>query len=355
MTMQDLHVPGQPDPATGMPGDGSPARMTHLIHVGFPKTGSTWLQRWFEMHPQIVFREGGIGGYASVLDIGLTSVDRSQVRCRVTSYEGLVTRTPRDVHGNIPRGEDGRIDVDAHQRVAQRQCDVCEELFQLFPDAHILIVTRGLESGLRSGFGEMVRWGLPLTATEFFGDTERLRIMLRHGEYDRVVATYRRRFGERVLVMPYELLCDDPGGFRRAIEDFVGLDAFEGPAAKVNASLDPDELRWYPWISKVIDRLPVRRRFRRALLDRHLRAIRSGRWKPFLRVLERLAGRPARGVEVPPGICESMRGTADELLRDARYAPYREAYLPGPGAVDAGVNARPGPEGARPVRPPDPG
>ncbi len=338
MTMQDDCAPKREDTSGVMSGIVWPDRIPHLIHVGFPKTGSTWLQRWFEANPQVLFRECGIGGYSSTLDICRPVIDRSRVRCRVTSHEDLITPTPKDIHGNIPRDEVGNAGGVAHDLIPQRQLEVCEELFQLFPDAHVLIVTRGLESGLKSGFGEMVRSGLPLTSTEFFGDEERLRNMLRHGNYGRVVAMYRRMFGGRVLVLPYELLRDDPERFRRAIEDFVGLPPCDWPAGKINASLEPFELRWYPWIAKAIYRLPVLPRVRQALLRRHVRAIRSGRWKPFARALDRLSGRPAQPVEVPPGVCELMRGSADVLLGDARYAPYRDDYLPGSRASDAGLN-----------------
>jgi hypothetical protein len=41
----------------------------HLIHVGFPKTGSTYLQHWFANHPQIEFRTGQLAGCDSVHDL----------------------------------------------------------------------------------------------------------------------------------------------------------------------------------------------------------------------------------------------------------------------------------------------
>jgi hypothetical protein len=38
----------------------------HLVHIGYPKAGSTYLQRWFASHPQLAYREGGIAGFPNV-------------------------------------------------------------------------------------------------------------------------------------------------------------------------------------------------------------------------------------------------------------------------------------------------
>jgi|GEM_PF-5080405 len=41
----------------------------HLIHIGFPKSGSTFLQEWFRQHPQLFYAPGGLGGFYNVYEI----------------------------------------------------------------------------------------------------------------------------------------------------------------------------------------------------------------------------------------------------------------------------------------------
>ncbi|HFC11873.1 MAG TPA: hypothetical protein ENJ56_03440, partial [Anaerolineae bacterium] len=37
-----------------------------LIHIGYPKAGSTYLQNWFEQHPAFQFSHGGILGFDDI-------------------------------------------------------------------------------------------------------------------------------------------------------------------------------------------------------------------------------------------------------------------------------------------------
>jgi hypothetical protein len=41
----------------------------HLVHVGYPKAGSTTLQAWFESRPEVVFADDAIGGVTSAAAI----------------------------------------------------------------------------------------------------------------------------------------------------------------------------------------------------------------------------------------------------------------------------------------------
>ncbi|MGH2941655.1 MAG: hypothetical protein ACRDLN_02605 [Solirubrobacteraceae bacterium] len=38
----------------------------HLIHIGVPEAGSTFLQRWFATPPKLGYVEGGPAGFATV-------------------------------------------------------------------------------------------------------------------------------------------------------------------------------------------------------------------------------------------------------------------------------------------------
>jgi hypothetical protein len=61
----------------------------HLIHVGYSKAGSTFLQAWFERHPELRFAPGGLGGFNDVDE--LSRPPGREYKYYVTSFEGLCT------------------------------------------------------------------------------------------------------------------------------------------------------------------------------------------------------------------------------------------------------------------------
>jgi hypothetical protein len=65
----------------------------HLVHVGYPKAGSTTLQAWFESRPELVFADDGIGGVTSAKWIASqVAVMDGVPRWVVTSAERLILR-----------------------------------------------------------------------------------------------------------------------------------------------------------------------------------------------------------------------------------------------------------------------
>ena len=69
--------------------DTSP-RLPHVIHIGFPKCASTYLQQWFAAHPQIAYRPGGLAGMYNIYDLIASVLEKSGgARCAVTSAEQI--------------------------------------------------------------------------------------------------------------------------------------------------------------------------------------------------------------------------------------------------------------------------
>jgi hypothetical protein len=225
----------------------------HLIHIGFPKTGSKFLQHWFADHPEIVFDPVGIGGCRDVYElVRQAAAPGRQAACRVTSFEGLVTP---DVSAGLLRGDEEwegrRSDDEAQQRT-------CATLAALFPCAWILLVTRGFRSIMLSGYSQYVRSG----GTRDFqvsGAADPLLVERgRHAwNYDAVIGLYEAAFGERLIVLPFELLRDRPGAFTAEIERRLGLGHFAPAPQPLNPSLSAEGLRWYPRLTRLIRRLPV--------------------------------------------------------------------------------------------------
>ena len=290
----------------------------HLLHIGFAKTGSTFLQRWFAEHPQLAFADGGIAGYRDVYAIARGSVmPRADIRYHVTSYEGLTT--PHRYAGEALVEHGGDWDLKS------AQSRVCATLASLFPSATIFVVTRGFRSMILSSYSQYVRSG---------GDDRLAELVaspVAHDpwNYDHVVDVYTGAFGEEnVIVMPYEMLRDDPDRFVRILEDRLGLTHHAALPDRVNPSLSPEEMYWYALIARGVRRLPIGASLQRRVLKVHVRAVMKNRLRRPLSLLRRL--RPDATVAasiITDAVLEQFRGKAERLRANPLNAPYASDYL----------------------------
>ncbi len=297
-----------------------PASLPHLIHIGYPKAGSTFLQVWFAAHPQIAYAEGGIAGYRDVWSIAAEAVEPNpDHRLRATSAEALSTPTEWAGGGGHWHGSQPTLAADSVERASAH-------LGALFPTASVLIVTRGFRSAIASTYSQLVREGLSLP---FNRDTVALAVAERGAmwDYDGIIAAYTSRF-ERVLVLPYEMLRDDPDGFTRGLEVELGLDHAELPLARVNEALSPLELAWYPRLSGVLMDLPLPGRWRQRALNRWTNVTRRNGLARGIRLLQKVRPvQPWRDDALTDDLLDTLRGRSESLRANPLYAPYRDDYL----------------------------
>ena len=291
----------------------------HLVHIGYPKTGSNFLRRWFAGHQQLAYAEGGIAGFTSVYDIAREgAAPREGLLYRVTSAEGLATPHVHVGAGPI-RWEGVR-----KRPMPDAQARVCSTLAALFPNAHVLVVTRGFRSMIRSAYSQYVRTGGD-EAFETFCD--RTREGNETGQdawrYDYLLGLYRDAFPGRVIALPYELLRDDARAFLARIEETLGLERHDPVLERQNPSLSPVELAWYPRLTRGLRALP----FGRRIEGRYLRMALANRLSAPIRLLQRL--RPLAPVHptIPEGLLAGWEGRAEPFRDDPLYAPYAEDYL----------------------------
>jgi hypothetical protein len=296
----------------------------HLIHIGYPKTGSTFLRRWFEAHPQLGYIQGGIAGFRSVHEIASAAFTAPRdLRYRVTSCEGLASPHPSV---GKPFVEYAGLDRTV---TAAKQAEVAETLGALFPTAVVLMVTRGIRSMIMSSYSQLVRTGGDI---DFHSYCELVGKWASSGEsywdYNRIIDVYAGCFREgNLIVMPYELLRDDAGGFIRLLEQRLGLEHNPACNGHINPSLSPVELRWYPWVTRALRALPLPTPLRRRV-ELYLRGANGTRLRTAIRVLQRL--RPLTPVTIdmlPDALVESFRGKANRLRDDPLYARYAAEYL----------------------------
>jgi hypothetical protein len=295
----------------------------HLIHIGFPKTGSTALTAWFAGHPELDFTPNGLGGYHGAFDVAARAADPSWTprAWHVTSSESLSTPRMSDAPTLDDRGRTA-----PPLSLAESRDRVIGVLQRLYPEATILVVTRGFRSALLSNYSQYVRSGGRLSLDTLM--RQNIDGMEEFLDYDASIRRIRAHFdASRVWVLPYELLRDDPDAFARELEARMGLRTHAGPVPRANTSLTPATLYWYPRLSRLTAAVAGRLGARGArLFSVYVRLIRGDRLGHVVRALERV--RPAPPLDgIPDAVVERFRGRATELADLPLYAPYARDYL----------------------------
>jgi hypothetical protein len=297
----------------------------HLVHVGYPKAGSTTLQAWFESRPEVVFAHDAIGGVTSAAAIA------SQVAVTDNAPHWVVTSSEWLIHPSDGPG------IPPTEPIAARRRRVCARLRTMFGDATILIVTRGFRSIMASSYSEVLRWGLALSVEEVLSLYQESPAF--EGwraadvfDYDAPLRLYADTFGaESVVVLPFELLRDDPRAFLARLEQRLDLEPRSEQVPWHNPSLSGAALYWYPRFSRGVERATARLgRPGRALRYRcYGRAVRSGRLERSVEVLSRVLRTPTVNPadHIPAEVVETCRGRASSLATNPDYAPYAAEYL----------------------------
>ena len=212
-----------------------------LLHIGYHKTGTTWLQReGFSLLDGCV-RIHGPNVKAAARSIvyndkatGINELrafaEASSARHPIISYEIF--------SGAIMEG------APEQQRTAAR-------LAAAFPDARVLVVVRSQPEMLESFHAQYVNQGGTASLGEFLdGLADGVAWNPDHLNYDALVSVYVELFrNENVLVMPYELLRGHPEQFLFKLAEFLGTKVV-GPVhpSIVNPSLSGTRLellrRW---------------------------------------------------------------------------------------------------------------
>jgi hypothetical protein len=198
-----------------------------LIHIGYHRTGSSWLQKHFFTH-----RKSGFEW------IGKSQDDhpvRRVITMRWSEFDPQRMRALFDPYLAAARSN-GKIPVVSFERLSGHACSggfdsvaIAERLRAVFPEGRVLIVVREQEAAIISNYKRYVRAGGPERLRDFLmpPQTTNLRVPLfdfRHFEYHHLVRTYQQLFGEdQVLTLAYEQFARDGQLFVRSIGEFAGL------------------------------------------------------------------------------------------------------------------------------------
>ena len=201
-----------------------------LVHIGYHKTGTTWLQE------HLFARRDA--GFAVPFD-RKTTLNQVMVEPYPLAFDPAAARAALRPAVDRLLAE-GRIPVITSESLSGEDAsggyqgkEMADRIHAVFPDANILIVIREQQDIIRSSYQMYLR-GNGLVSLRHYLDAPRpARAMpffhLDYYKYDRLIAYYHRRFGrERVLALPYELLAANGEAFAGAILQHAGARPVRG-------------------------------------------------------------------------------------------------------------------------------
>jgi hypothetical protein len=291
-----------------------------LLHIGYTKAGSSYLQSWFAAHPELLYTHQALHGFRRTPEISTFAHEApADPVYAVTSDEDLAFwKGPLEPLGLEMRA----YDVGGHQR------RVCNLLHDLFPHATVLIVTRGFASVIGSAYGQYVRAGGRLDLPELREATGKL--MIEFWNYDFLIDLYREKFGAaNVIVLPYELLRRDSAAFLSHLAARLGLTHRPHPAERVNPALDPRVLGRIRRLSRMLlgALRPLPLATRRRLYVAYTRLLAGERLVSWLGLGLGTEDASAAALSTPDDFLARFRGLAARLCREAAYADFAAEYL----------------------------
>ena len=197
-----------------------------LVHVGYHKTGTTWLQQVWWSDPESGYRRVGKARDSPVSRL---------ITDRGLEYDPEPLREAFDAQLRKIRRK-GLLPVVSHERLSGHPFsggydakEIADRVNELFPDARILIVIREQKSVIISTYKHYVRVGGPATLRRFLDTPSSVHARMawfdyRHFEYDHLIHYYRSLCGgdERVLTLPFDFFIRDGRGFVERVAAFAG-------------------------------------------------------------------------------------------------------------------------------------
>lgn len=210
-----------------------------LLHVGFPKAGSTFLGNWFHRHPDIIFKDFTITGFRNTRELMNFSVENTAADNKIFVV--------RDMRFSSPEPADC-INLDNIEVFQKR---IAKTLSSLFPNAKVLIVSRGFESSIRAKYSQYVKEGGYIKFDKYFEKGRNSNWI--PFNYSFIYELYTDLFGrENVLIIPFELLKINPNQFLFKIELFLKLKPYTYQPGIKNQSLSPQIMAFIRKLNKII-------------------------------------------------------------------------------------------------------
>lgn len=206
-----------------------------IIHIGFPKTGSTYLQSYFESHPSIHHNRSRFNSYVNTGHISDEIIEELYPDEKIDILsEELLSIWSGDISKVKFQSYNMEYDFEIHQK------NTAEQLNLIFPKAKILIVTRGFQSLFNSLYSQYILTGGTNSKKKFSKESE--EIILKLYNYNKVIDLYSSLFSkDQLIVLPFEWLQENPNEFLIYLEKIFNIDHIEFDSNKIHVSI-PDKL-----------------------------------------------------------------------------------------------------------------
>jgi hypothetical protein len=294
-----------------------------LLHIGFGKSGSTYLQQWFEKHPAMYFQPKHIaGGFYHSWELAKYIQYNDQAPQNfVLSCEDLL----------VWQGEPYVFGLRGTRPYDHRkfQDQMCEALHGLFPTAKILIITRGYTTVYKSIYNQYLPTGGTLTFKELLLNMrDMFTIMF---DYTYVVNLYRQKFGAgNIILLPFELLKNDHVKFLSLIEQQMKIEqTFAFLPDKVNAGYPIRILQAHFKLSKLVHKLllPLPYSWRDRIYIRYSKMLRSIQPHPLTVFISKFIKEQPINWDGMDELLDELKGKAEILRAEELYQPYLKEYL----------------------------
>ncbi len=195
---------------------------TPLIHVGFPKAMSSWLQKF------LFVEKNGFSTIMGPMECQIEIINPSPFKF---SPIGIAQRIER-----FSASQDSRLPVITSESLSGNMYaggydakQIADRLHEAVPNARLLLVIREQKSLIRSLYKSWISWGIPNSIQEILDPLSPSlspRFNWDYLEFDQRILYYQDQFGaDNVLVLPYELFGRNPLEFLSRIRHFCGMPA----------------------------------------------------------------------------------------------------------------------------------
>lgn len=210
-----------------------------LVHVGLPKTGTTWLQDHLFANPKLGFWGAAPGEDTPKQQAkALGRLLYLDAQGRLMGEDDFDAAAIRDQLGHVTV-PNGLVPVVSNERLSGHVLSnafdrgiLARRIKDVFPRARIFLAIREQRSMILSSYFQYLKYGGWRSLDGFLdppSDGRQPALRLDVWDYERLAQLYFSLFGpEHVLVLPYEMFVHDPQEYVGRICEFAGVERPHG-------------------------------------------------------------------------------------------------------------------------------
>jgi len=237
-----------------------------ILHIGYPKAASTFIQRYLESHPQVTIDHNRVApllGPESHFDHPVVVEKPSRDKIHVSREESIAESVC--VIGDVETWQRNSYVPGAWDQVKNDIIidpgEAASRLHRIYPRAKVLILIREQADWMQSIYKYVISQ-LPATQRSFpeYCSTPSGIVLLEAGHFDRTISAYADTFGsQRVSVMRFEDIVSAPRRFAAELCAFLGVSEHPLPQRRENES--------HAQIARILRYIPILDRLPRSVKD----------------------------------------------------------------------------------------